>query len=198
MRLIPKIPEDFGNTSHLEKKLKERTEAYWVKRGESRALELFHLMAKRVPAYKDFLKRNKITPGLIKSIKDFKNIPPVDKNNYLRAYPIESMCWDGELKEKRWTISTNSGSTGDPFYFPREIDQDWHYAIVAELYLRNNFEIHKKSTLYLDCFAMGAWIGGLFTYEAIRLVAEKGKYPLTIYTPGIFKEEILKSIRILG
>src|SRR3989344_3459563 len=198
MKSISKIPRGFKNVPSLEIDLQVKPEKYWVNRGERRALKLFHLMAKRVPAYKDFLKKNKIHPYLFKSIKDFKNIPPIDKNNYLRIYPLESMCWDGKLKERRWTISTNSGSTGEPFYFPGRFDQDWHYAIVAELYLRNNFEIHKKTTLYLDCFAMGAWIGGLFTYEAIRLVAERGNYPLTVYTPGIIKEEILKAVKILG
>ena len=45
---------------------------------------------------------------------------------------------------------------------------------------------------------MGAWIGGVFTYEAIRMVAENGKYPLTIYTPGIFKDEIFKAVENLS
>src|SRR3989344_5253736 len=190
MDTIQKIPKVFNNIVLLENLLNTKQEAYWIKRGENRALELFRLMSKRVPAYKDFLKKNKINPDLVRNIKDFSKVNPIDKNNYLRFYPLESMCWDGNLKGKRWTIATNSGSTGEPFYFPREAEQDRQYALLAELYLRNNFEIHKKTTLYLDCFAMGAWIGGLFTYEAIRIVAERGKYPLTIYTPGIFKDEI--------
>lgn len=195
---IEKIPRSFKNVDWLLGKLKREQEYFWVRRGEKRVLSLFRQMAIRVPAYKDFLKKNKLKPDKIKSIKDFKYIPPIDKKNYLRAYPVESLCWDGKFDEKRWTISTNSGSTGEPFYFPREIEQDWQYAILAELYLLNNFQINKKSTLYLDCFAMGAWIGGLFTYEAIRLLAESGKYKLTIFTPGIFKDEIYKALRNLG
>lgn len=195
---IPKIPHGFKNVLNLEKKLKTEPEDYWIQRGERRALKLFKLMSQRVPAYKDFLKKNKVKPDLINNIKDFRNIPTIDKANYLRQYPLEDLCWDGNFDRKRWTISTNSGSTGVPFYFPREIEHDHHYALTAELYLRNNFQIHKRSTLYLDCFAMGAWIGGLFTYEAIRMVAESGKYPLTIYTPGIFKEEIIKAVQMLG
>ncbi|KKR11036.1 MAG: hypothetical protein UT39_C0012G0058 [Candidatus Woesebacteria bacterium GW2011_GWA1_39_21] len=195
---IQKIPYGFKNVLSLESKLKTKPEEYWVRRGENRALKLFKLMSQRVPAYKDFLKKNNISPDTIKKIEDFKKIPPLDKDNYLRKYSIQELCWDGNFVERRWTISTNSGSTGEPFYFPREKEQDGQYALLAELYLRNNFDIHKKTTLYLDCFAMGAWIGGLFTYEAIRIVAERGKYPLTIYTPGIFKEEILKAVISLG
>src|SRR5258708_1208097 len=61
-----------------------------------------------------------------------------------------------------------------------------------------NFNIQSKSTLYIDAFPMGAWIGGVFTYEAIRLVAERGNYPLSIITPGINKIEIIKAIKNLG
>ena len=195
---IPKIPPGYENVDKLFLKLKSEPEEYWLKRGEKRALELFHFMSQRVPAYKDFLRKNKINPTLIRTINDFKSITPLDKNNYLRVYPLEKMCWDGNLKNKRWTIAVNSGSTGEPFYFPRDKEQDRQYAINAELYLRNSFDLDKNSTLYIDCFAMGAWIGGLFTYEAIRLLAERKKYKLSIYTPGIFKDEILKAVVNLG
>lgn len=195
---LNKIPRGFRNISYLEQNLKNKDEGYWIHLGEKRAISLFHQMAKRVPAYKDLLKLNKVTPEKIKSISDFKLLPTIDKNSYLLKYPLEMLCWDGMLKEKRWTFATNSGSTGETLYFPREIDQDWQYAVSAELYLRNNFEIHKRATLYIDSFAMGAWIGGLFTYEAIRLLAESGKYRLSIFTPGIFKDEVLKAVVELG
>ena len=192
------IPEDFKNPIKLDRLLKTKPESYWLTRGERRVLNLFHLMARRVPAYKDFLKKNKINHLLVKNISDFKKVPPVDKNNYLRVYPLEALCWDGEFDSKRWTVAVNSGSTGEPFYFPREIGQDRQYGLCAELYLRNNFEIHKKSTLYIDTWAMGAWIGGLFTYEALRLLAERGKYKLSIIAPGIVKDEIFKAVKSLG
>jgi phenylacetate-CoA ligase len=78
------------------------------------------------------------------------------------------------------------------------LEQDLQYSVTAELYLRNNFDIQHRSTLYIDSFAMGAWIGGVFTYEAIRLLAERGKYNISIITPGIFKEEIIKAVKNLG
>ena len=155
-------------------------------------------MAERVPAYKDFLLKNKINHRKIKNIKDFKTIPTIDKNNYLRAYPLDKLCWDGQLKNNRWTISATSGSTGEPFYFPRTADQDRQYALLAELYFRTNFQIYKKSTLYIVGFMMGAWIGGLFTYSATRLLAEKGKYNMSVITPGVDKQGIIRAIEKLG
>src|SRR3989344_533193 len=186
------------NIESIEKDLYSKPESYWLKKGERKVMKLFQLMSQRVPAYKDFLKSNKIKPDKIKSVKDFKNIPAVDKNNYLRKYPLEALCWDGELKDHNWVISTTSGSTGEPFYFPRKKEQDKIYADTAELYLRNNFAIEKYSTLYINGFAMGAWIGGVFTYQAVRYVMERGGYPLSIITPGIFKREIIKSVQKLG
>lgn len=192
------LPKEYKNIEWLEQKLNKWNEVEWVTRGRNKALELFHSMAKRVPAYKDFLHKNNIDPTSVKTIEDFKHIPTIDKNNYLRAYSLEDLCWDGEFSSNRWTISTTSGSTGDPFYFPRQTNQSWQYAILAELYLRANFQIDKKKTLYIVGFPMGAWIGGLFTYQALELVAEKGNYPLSIITPGIHKEEIIKVVKKFG
>lgn len=195
---IIKNPKIYSNPLKLLNLLKTKPEKYWIKRGEKRALTLFHMMADRVPAYKDFLKKSKISPKNIKSISDFKKVPTIDKDNYLRKYSIEKLCWDGKFKEKSWTIAATSGSSGEPFYFPRNKLQDLQYATTAELYLLNNFNIDKQSTLYINGFGMGIWIGGVFTYQAIKYVAENKKYNLSIITPGTSKEEIIKSVREFG
>ncbi len=192
------IPKDFENVSWLESNLRKRPEDFWVKRGERRVLKLFQLMSQRVPAYKDLLKKKRIKPELIKTIKDFKEIPLIDKDNYLKKYPLESLCWDGKFKEKSFIICSTSGSTGEPFYFPHEEEQDLQYSILAELYLRANFEIQKRSTLYIVGFMLGAWIGGVFTYSAIRLLTKKGKYKISIITPGVDKMGIINVVKKLG
>src|SRR5690606_28676801 len=102
--------------------------------GAKRALELFHEMAVRVPAYKDFLASQGFNPSSVESIDDFHTIPPVDKDTYLRRYPHEMLCWDGEFPRGQWVISSTSGTTGEPFYFPRQTSQDAQYALMAELY----------------------------------------------------------------
>jgi phenylacetate-CoA ligase len=193
----PRLPRQLQNAQKLQKRLKTKSEGYWMGRGERMALDLFHDMAVRVPAYKDFLAKNHFDPRQVRSIKDFSRIPLIDKDNYLRKYPREALCWDGKFADQRWVISTTSGSTGEPFYFPRTDLQDEFYALTAELYLRENFDIQHKKTLYIDAFAMGAWIGGLFTYEAVKRVAARG-YELSIITPGINKVEVINNVRKLG
>lgn len=191
------VRQQLPDAQHLQELLKSKPESYWIERGEQMALQLFHEMSKRVPAYQDFLKQRSINPESIKTIEDFRQLPTLDKDNYLRHYSRQQLCWDGKFSSERWVVSTTSGSTGEPFYFPRTDLQDEYYALTAELYLRENFQIHKKTTLYIDAFAMGAWIGGLFTYEAIHRVAQKG-YALSIITPGINKTEVINSVRRLG
>ncbi len=178
--------------------LKTKPETYWIKRGEKMALKLFHEMSARVPAYKHFLKKNKINPNKIRSASDFTLIPTISKDTYLRQYPLEQLCWDGKFSSKQWVIAATSGSTGEPFYFPRSSEQDQQYALLAELYLKTNFQIDNKSTLYINAFALGVWIGGLFTYQAIKLIADTGQYRLSIINPGLNKNEVLNAIKKFG
>src|SRR3989344_5986884 len=192
------LPRGFKNSLWLERQLKSRPAASWNKLGRARALSLFHQMAVRVPAYKDFLKKHGVDHKKISGINELKKVPTIDKDNYLRAYSQEELCWDGNFSGKSWTISSTSGSTGKPFYFPRENSQDWQYAVMAELYLRAYFDIQNKSTLYIVAFPMGVWIGGLFTYEALKIIAERGNYKLSIITPGIHKAEIIEAVKQLG
>jgi phenylacetate-CoA ligase len=143
----PNLARRLRNVPQLQQDLKTMPEAHWKARGNKMALQLFREMAERVPAYKDFLAKRKFDPASVRTINDFKHIPPVDKDNYLRQYPRKMLCWDGELATKQWVISTTSGSTGEPFYFPRTGLQDDFYALTAELYLRENFRIQDKTTL---------------------------------------------------
>lgn len=192
------LPSKYKDIPRLIKDLKNRPAEYWEKRGEKRALSIFKSAAQRVPAYKDFLKKQKINPSKIKTIKDFKLIPTIDKQDYLRKYPLSDLCWDGKLGEGRYSVAATSGSTGQPFYFPRTEAQDLQYAGTAELYLRTNFNIDKLKTLYVNAFPMGIWIGGVFTYEAITTVARRNKFGLSIVNPGIDKKEIIRAITTLG
>lgn len=182
----------------LLRELKEKDDSYWRERGEKTAWELFHEAAEHIPAYKDFLHKHGVDNSAVRSIDDFKILPITNKDNYLRAYPLEDLCLDGVLNKERWVIASTSGSTGEPFYFPRTRFQDEQFALTAELVFLDYFEIDKKSTLFIDCFALGVWIGGMFSYQAAKYIADSGKYAFSIITPGADKTETLKAIRSLA
>lgn len=197
MKIKPLLP-GYKNVNALLRDLKIKPEEFWLKRGELRLLKLFKQASQRIPAYKQFLKAHHLNPKKIINPEDLLSVPPLDKNNYLRKFPLNALCWDGVFKNQHWTFAATSGSTGQPFYFPRTAEQDSQYAALAELYLVHNFQINKKSTLYINGFAMGVWIGGVFTYQAIHDAAQRGNYNLSIINPGLNKQEIINAVTNLG
>jgi phenylacetate-CoA ligase len=192
------VPEKYADLPGLLHHNQSQPEPELKRRAQDRVLDLFHDMAQRVPAYRDFLSAHGISPSKIKTLADFQTVPTIDKQNYLRAHSLESLCWDGDFKNRSWVIASTSGSTGTPFYFPREKSQDMQYAGTAELYLRSNFQIHERSTLYIDAFPLGPWIGGIFTYEVIRTIAQKPGYALSIINTGVDKQEIIHAVKKFG
>lgn len=173
-----------------------KKEDFWLKKQEKLALTLFKAASSRIPAYKDFLKKNKVNPDKISTLADFELIPPIDKKNYLRQYPLKDLCWDGSLK-KSHIFSATSGSTGLPTYFPRSSELNWQSSIFHELFFRNSSYGSDQPTLVIICFGMGIWIGGLITYTAFEKAGQRG-YPISIIAPGINKIEIFKVLRNLA
>lgn len=173
----------------------EKKSSFWEKEGQTRALALFHDAAQRVPAYKDYLKKNGIkNHATIKTWEDFQRVPLTSKKDYLKKYPLEQLCWDGNLN-KPMVFTATSGSTGEPFYFPRTERLDWQMSVTVESFLKNNGQKIKGPILVIDGFGMGIWIGGLITYKGFEMAAARGGYPISIVTPGINKEEIFKLLK---
>jgi len=98
--------------------------SFWERQGRKKALATFYEAAERVPAYQKFLKEKGVNPKEIRTFEDFqKKVPLTDKENYILKYPLNELCW-GEKIEKMYTVSTSSGSTGTPSFWPRLPQQD--------------------------------------------------------------------------
>jgi len=165
--------------------------------GEKRALDLFHTVARRVPAYKNFLEKEHIQEKKIRTYHDFtKYVPLIDKENYITQYPLADLCLDGNLFTNR-IISVSSGSTGEPFYWPRGLVQDLEGAEMHTPIYNNIFQMNQTSTLVVNCFSMGAWIAGSFTTASTLTYADKGN-PVNIITPGLDKTEAINAIKHLA
>lgn len=169
----------------------------WEKLGEDNLLKLFQFMARKVPAYQVFLKENGIKPSEIKSISDLGKVPVSDKDNYLRKYKYQDLFPDRVINQAT-TVSATSGSTGEPFYFPRGEYHDDQYRLLAELFLRSQFEIAKKTTLGIVGFGIGIWIGGIFTYKNFNRIAYDNSFNFTLIPTGANIETILKAIKKFG
>lgn len=120
--------------------LKTKPASYWEKKGEKLAMDLFHYVYATVPAYKKWLKKHKVDGSKIKTSADFKTLPLVDKTGYLRGSVYEELFPNRDLTLAT-TVSATSGSTGEPFYFPRGEAHDDQYRYAAEIFSKNQFAI---------------------------------------------------------
>jgi phenylacetate-CoA ligase len=165
--------------------------------GEVMALELFHAAAARVPAYKDFLAQAGIDVSSIKTYQDFiRHIPLMDKKDYLRQYALPELCMDGNLFHNR-IISVSSGSSGEPFFWPRGAAQDNDGTEMHTQIYDHIFKMNQQKTLLVICFSMGTWIAGSFTTISSFGYVDKGN-PVNIVTPGLEKTEAVNAIKNLS
>ncbi|GIW66957.1 MAG: phenylacetate--CoA ligase [Candidatus Parcubacteria bacterium] len=171
--------------------IKTKKTEYWIKTKEKFILNLFYNAARKVPAYKDFLKKNKINPEKIKTLEDFKLIPPINKENYILYYDYEKLLWDGSLK-KPLTIHASSGTTGEPTYFFREPRFDLIREISSELFLSYRPSFLTQPTLFINTFGMGVWSAGVGMLLGCYLGNLVGNTNLSIISPGVNKIEVIK------
>lgn len=164
--------------------------------GQQQALELFQRAAKSVPAYRDFLAKNKIEPTKIKTLDDFDHVPIMTKQNYLTQYEMRDLCWNGDLAQLS-VISSSSGSTGQPYFWPRGLDQEKQGALLHEMLLGEFFDIDTTKTLFINCFAMGSWVAGTYVHSSIEQLSWRG-YPIISITPGIEIDLIIQQFQSLA
>jgi len=166
-------------------------------RSTKKTLDLFHQAAKEVPAYRDFLQKEGVRADAIKTFDDFKKYVPVtDKKNYISKYPLPMLCWKGNLFFNQ-IIASSSGTTGEPFFWPRGPMQDNEGIDSHEVIYRDIFKTDRLKTLVVVCFSMGEWVAGFFTATSTIGVAARG-YKLNVITPGLERTTAIRSIKALG
>jgi phenylacetate-CoA ligase len=163
---------------------------------ESHILDLFQSVVSDVPAYRTFLSEQGIEARKILSLQHFQTLPLTNKFNYLQRYPLAEVCRQGHL-ESCDMVAVSSGSTGEPTFWLRSLADEYQVATRFEQVFRDSFAADRQRTLAVVCFALGTWVGGMYTANCCRHLALKG-YPLTIVTPGNNKAEILRVIQKLS
>lgn len=160
------------------------------------ALALFRDVVVTVPAYRAFLADQGVDPAAVRTPADFGKLPLVTKQNYLQRYPLARLCRDGRL-ESCDMVAVSSGSTGQPTFWPRFLSDELPIATRFEQVFRDSFGADRRRTLAVVCFALGTWVGGLFTTFCCRYLAAKG-YLITVVAPGNNKAEIGRVVRELA
>ncbi|MDD1642906.1 MAG: phenylacetate--CoA ligase family protein, partial [Methylococcaceae bacterium] len=129
---------------------------------EDKVLVLFHRCVAEVPAYRQFLESRGVTPAEITSYPAFRELPLMGKADYMRAYPLPERCLGGSLRGSD-RVAVSSGSTGQPTFWPRSALHELDVAVRFEQVFCDSFRAHERSTLAVVCFALGNWVGGLYT-----------------------------------
>ncbi len=179
------------NINERLRDLKTKNPDYWVKLGKENLNTLIKFTINHVPAYRKFLLDNGINYKDINGSKDLEKLPIMNKENYLRKYNYLDLFPNKNIISST-TISATSGSTGEPFYFPRNQQHDLQHIYTLELILKNQFEIDKKSSLVIIGFGLGIWIGGIINYKTFEFLSQKN-YKITIIPVGVNKEAFIKS-----
>ncbi len=165
--------------------------------GRQMALQAFKTAASRVPAYQDFLRRHRFNPDDVETIGDFHRVPIIDKKNYLRRYPLEALCLDGNLHQM-YHLAVSSGATGEPCFWPMTPEQTAAIPSAFEIVLTEFFGLREYTTLFFINLALGSWAAGELCAEACRTIARKPEYPMTVISPGLELEETLRLIQKLA
>ena len=193
----PRLGDDFAlDVRTYRSLLKTMPAEGWERAGEAKALRLFRAMAERVPAYKDFLKKHKVRPESIKTIKDFTQIPQTTKENYIKKYSAAQRSWDGTLAGHT-ILALSSGTSGEPTMWPRGAAHEREALLIHELLLTDLYKVDTYRTLMVIGFPMGMYVSGVATTIPSLLAAFK--HPnLTIATIGYNKESALELVKTVG
>jgi phenylacetate-CoA ligase len=163
---------------------------------EGKVLALFQRCVAEVPAYRHFVESRGIIPAEITSYLAFQALPLMNKANYMQAYPIPERCFGSSLNGSD-RVAVSSGSTGQPTFWPRSATYELDVAIRFEQVFHDSFRAGERSTLAIVCFALGNWVGGMFTTSCCWHLADKG-YPMLVATPGNNKAEIFRVMKELS
>jgi phenylacetate-CoA ligase len=162
---------------------------------EEKVLALFREAARDVPAYGHFLAEHGVDAQAVDGMEAFRRLPVTTKDNYYRKHPLPDLCRHGRL-EACDMVALSTGSTGEPAVWPRFVTHELESSARFEQILGEAFGVAERRTLGVICFALGNWVGGVYTLACCRHLAAKG-YPLTMVSPGNHPGEILRALRAL-
>jgi len=184
--------KDFIDFKPRENELKasQAPSAVFQEMGEKQALKTFKNASKTIPAYKDFLKKNKVEPEKIKNFKDFQKVPFTNKDNYLKKYPLKDLQIGGDFTGKS-AITSSSGSTGEPLFWPRFPAQDFGATRGWDSFLTSVLDIDQIPTLHVNCSGMGVWAAGDYISILNKYLSYKYQHNSSI-CPGIDMENTIK------
>ena len=124
----------------------------WIAR--TRASAAFFNARRRVPAYQEFLREH----GAL-DVTRFEDVPPMDKANYIKRWPIEQLCQGGRLPSRGAVIDESSGSSGQASNWIRGPSERAAARRLLQFATRSAFG--DEPFVLLNAFALGPWATGM-------------------------------------
>jgi phenylacetate-CoA ligase len=124
----------------------------WLSR--TRAAAVFFNARRRVPAYREFLRAHDA-----ERVREFRDIPPMDKASYIAKFPIEALCLDGHLPRRGAVLDESSGSSGTASNWVRGTGERAATRRLIQYSARATFG--DESFVLLNAFALGPWATGM-------------------------------------
>jgi phenylacetate-CoA ligase len=119
-----------------------------------RAAAAFFNARRTVPAYQEFLRQHGAEHP-----KAFEDIPPMDKETYIKKWAIEALCQGGRLPLRGAVIDESSGSSGTASNWVRGNAERTATRRLIQYSARSTFG--DDSFVLLNCFALGPWATGM-------------------------------------
>jgi phenylacetate-CoA ligase len=157
---------------------------------KARVYSEFIKAKRRVPAYRDFLNTMKFSgPSFNGLVPNIHEIPITDKENYVKRFPMNERCVNGEIASKAVVIDESSGSSGTATNWARGKRERKVNARFIRFGIRNLFG--ERPIFIINAFALGSWATGInITMSCVTFSKVK--------SPGPDKQKIGNTLRQFG
>jgi phenylacetate-CoA ligase len=122
--------------------------------GEKRAAASFYRARRTVPAYREFLAQHGC-----ENPRRFADIPAMDKESYVKRWPLEALCQGGRFPLRGAVIDESSGSSGTASNWVRGEAERKATRRLIQYSARATFG--EQSFVLLNAFALGPWATGM-------------------------------------
>lgn len=163
---------------------------------EKRVMSIFRHTVDHVVAYQHVIAQENTDSNTVTSLQEYRTLPVLTKKNYILKYPLTQRI-SIDLQKQGQVIASSSGTTGESLFWPRSVSHEIEGALAHEFIFDHVLQIGKRPTLFINGFAMGNWIAGMFTHACVNLLLWKG-YPLTVMSPGYSIEAVLEVLRVVA
>jgi len=160
-------------------------EKFVLQQGAWRARLAAERAWREVPAYQHFLAINRVH----RPDGEFSQLPVMNKENYVKAYPIGERCIGGQFLRRGVAIDESSGSSGTPY--------DWVRGHAERARMQQTLArileqmVDDKPRLAINAFSMGAWSTGQNMAQALERHS-------TVKSTGPDIEKVLHTLEFFG